>query len=165
MGVSADMIPPPLSSTSPTQHVTSPTMLSSPLLTSTFSPPLIPPMASPSPTHSGASTPRGAGVNYPQQMLYPQYNPSFYFIGTTSPLPSPLASPKTSSRWQGSYGSVNQPITEYDSLLKWLKSLRLHKYHQKFENLTYEEVCLFIDDVFTSGVGVWPQVYVSLAET
>lgn len=142
MGVSADMITPPLSSASPTQHVTSPTLLNSPLLTSTFSPPLIPSMASPSPTHSGASTPRG-GVAYPQQMLYPQqYNPSFYFIGTTSPLPSPLASPKISSRWQGSYSSVNQSLTEYDSLLKWLKSLRLHKYHQKFESLTYEEVCV-----------------------
>ena len=126
MGVSGG-----LSSISPTQHVSSPTSIS-PLLTSTFSPPL--PLTSPSPTHSGASTPRS--LTYPQPMLYPhpQFNPVYYI--STSPLPSPLASPKTSSKWRGSYSSVS----ECDSLLKWLKSLRLHKYHTKFENLTYEEV-------------------------
>ena len=29
---------------------------------------------------------------------------------------------------------------EYENLFKWLKSLRLHKYHSVFENLTFEEV-------------------------
>lgn len=142
MGVSSGgaAIPPPLHSSaiSPTQYISSPTTLNSPLLTTTFSPPLAPPMASPSPTHSGASTPRGCVSAYPQPVLYPPYSP-IYFIGS-SPLPSPLASPKTSNKWRGSYSSVNQGVGEYDSLLKWLKSLRLHKYHPKFENLTYEEV-------------------------
>ena len=134
---------------SPTQHISSPTstsMATSPLLTTTFSPPLAPPLASPSPTHSGASTPRGCGVPtpsaaaYPQPVLYPPYSP--IYIISNSPLPSPLASPKTSSKWQhgGSYSSVNQGAGEFDSLLKWLKSLRLHKYHPKFEHVTYDEV-------------------------
>lgn len=123
------------SSVSPTQRISSPTSVS-PLLTTMFSPPL--PLPSPSPTHSGASTPRG--LTYPQPVLYPQYNP-VYFL-SSSPLPSPLASPKTSGKWRGSYSSVNQAQAECDSLLKWLKSLRLHKYHTKFENLTYEEVIL-----------------------
>lgn len=135
VGVSGGAVTLSQSSISPTQHITTSPSSVSPLLTSTFSPPL--PLTSPSPTHSGASTPRSV-TTYPQQILYPQYNP-VYFI-STSPLPSPLASPKTSGKWRGSYSSVNQAQVEYDSLLKWLKSLRLHKYHTKFENLTYEEV-------------------------
>lgn len=76
----------------------------------------------------------------PQQVLYPPYSP-IYIIGS-SPLSSPIASPKASNKWRDSYSSVNQGANEYDSLLKWLKSLRLHKYHNKFENMTYEEVKL-----------------------
>lgn len=77
-------------------------------------------------------------ASYPQQILLPPYSP--IYVISNSPLPSPLASPKTSNKWRGSYSSVNQGIVEYDTLFKWLKSLRLHKYHTKFENLTYEEV-------------------------
>ena len=99
-----------------------------------------------SPTHSGippASLAGGGGgmVGYPHQqplMVYAPYSP-VYLYGN-SPLPSPLASPKTSSKLQtsGSYMAINRCPAE--TLLKWLKSLRLHKYHSIFEKMTYEEV-------------------------
>lgn len=131
----------PHQSFSPTQHITSPTSaLSSPILSSNLSPSLVP---SPSPPHSGSSTPRGGVASYPpqqQQILYPPYSP-IYFYGN-SPLPSPLPSPKTSNKWHGSYTSVQHGPTEHETILKWLKSLRLHKYHPIFENVTYEEVSL-----------------------
>jgi len=98
----------------------------------------------PSPTHPGGpSTPRGGGAlgGYPHQppvMVYAPYSPVYLY--NNSPLPSPLASPKTSGKLHGSgsYAAINRNGTE--SLLKWLKSLRLHKYHPIFENMTYEEV-------------------------
>lgn len=99
----------------------------------------IPSMPSASPTHSGASTPLG-GLGYPHQplMVYAPYSPVYLY--SNSPLPSPLASPKTSGKlhMSGSYVAINRGAT--DSLLKWLKSLRLHKYHSIFEKMTYEEV-------------------------
>ena len=133
------MATPTHSSFSPTCHATSPTsVLNSPLLSATLSPSLAPPIASPSPPHSGASTPI-RGVAYPQQILYPPYSPIYWC--STSPLPSPLPSPKPSAKRHGSYTSVNQGQAEHNTLIKWLKSLRLHKYHYIFEKLTYEEVC------------------------
>ena len=99
--------------------------------------------ALPSPTHSGG--PRGGGTlgGYPHQpplMVYAPFSPVYLY--NNSPLPSPLASPKTSGKLQasGSYVSIST-----ESLLKWLKSLRLHKYHSIFENMTYEEVSLEIE--------------------
>lgn len=146
-------------STSPTGlPVVSPTSMTSPAMFSSASPipgttagivhssaHIIPAM--PSPTHSGGipANPLGGSAlgGYPHQqplMVYAPYSPVYLY--SNSPLPSPLASPKTSGKLQGSnsYVAINRGTT--DSFLKWLKSLRLHKYHPIFEKLTYDEVCL-----------------------
>ena len=79
------------------------------------------------------------------QILYnitPTYSPIPaypYFSG--SPIASPVPpSPKTPKKLYSSYTAVNRASNEHDSLIRWLKSLRLHKYYSMFDNITFEEV-------------------------
>ena len=97
---------------------------------------------SPSPTHSETSTQSG-GMPYSPGLIYPSpYSPIPQMYPHISPLPSPLPLvKKPRGRPYGSNVSVNRMPTENDTLLSWLKSLRLHKYFPKFENTTFEEVC------------------------
>jgi len=105
-----------------------------------------PSINSPSPTLSGKTTPylvTNTGYPSPQIINMPQpYSPvPTYppFFG--SPLASPVPSPKTPKMYHaGSYNAVNRASAEQESLIKWLKSLRLHKYYNNFENVTFEEV-------------------------
>ena len=56
-----------------------------------------------------------------------------------SPLPSPVTSSPNTPYLMGSTGSVAQ---DCDSLPKWLKRHRLHKYAMIFNGMTFEEVSL-----------------------
>jgi len=102
----------------------------------------------PSPPHSCTSTPRQVYSPSVSQLMYgpgvgmPPYSPATQLWYPGSPLPSPIPSPKTPkmNKMYGSAIGINRTPTEYDSLLKWLKSHRLHKYHQLFESMTFEEV-------------------------
>ena len=99
---------------------------------------------SPSPTHSETSTHSG-GMPYSPGLI--QYQSPYSPIPQMYPHISPLTSPiplmkKTNRRQYSSNVSVNRMPTENDTLLMWMKSLRLHKYYSKFENTTFEEVCV-----------------------
>ena len=104
---------------------------------------------SPSPTLSETSNQSG-GVPYsPGLMPYPPYSPIPQMYPHMSPLHSPIPNqgkkPGNNRRlYHGSNVSVNRMPTESDTLLAWLKSLRLHKYYSKFENTTFEEVSLCV---------------------
>ena len=68
-----------------------------------------------------------------------------------SPLPSPLTSSPNTPYLMGSTGSV---VQDFDSLPKWLKRHRLHKYAKIFNGMTFEEVnCEAILLVVVTGGG------------
>ena len=122
----------PPTQTSPTAVVTSPILSSA---------------ITPSPPHSGTSTPK-SGVPCSPQIVY-NYTPtaaySYMFDGSPYSSPNPSPGP----RMNKSYGSYTSVKVE-ESLLRWLKSLRLHKYYSLFENVTFEEVCVCVH-VFCEG--------------
>ena len=100
---------------------------------------------SPSPTHSETSTHSGGMPFSPGLMQYPPYSPIPQVYPHISPLASPIPQVKKQYRRQhGSNVSVNRMPTENDTLLTWLKSLRLHKYYPLFENTTFDEVCVLL---------------------
>ena len=128
------------SPTSPTSLVSSPHLPSS----------VRPSINSPSPTLSGTTTPHSGYIlgttGYPSSQLMnmaPPYSPIPTYPYFGSPLASPVPSPKTPKMY-GSYNAVNRAPSEQDSLFKWLKALRLHKYHSMFENVTFDEVCVCV---------------------
>ena len=98
---------------------------------------------SPSPTLSETSNQSG-GIPYsPSLLQYPPYSPISQMFPHMSPLHSPVPPGKRAGNrraYHSSNVSVNRMPTESDTLLAWLKSLRLHKYYSKFENTTFEEV-------------------------
>ena len=98
---------------------------------------------SPSPTLSETSNQSG-GIPYsPGLLQYPPYSPISQMFPHMSPLHSPVPPGKRAGNrraYHSSNISVNRMPTESDTLLSWLKSLRLHKYYSKFENTTFEEV-------------------------
>ena len=98
---------------------------------------------SPSPTFSETSNQSG-GIPYsPGLLQYPPYSPISQMFPRMSPLHSPVPPGKRAGNrraYHSSNVSVNRMPTESDTLLAWLKSLRLHKYYSKFENTTFEEV-------------------------
>ena len=104
---------------------------------------------SPSPTLSETSNQSG-GIPYSPGILpYPPYSPISQMFPHMSPLHSPVPPGKRAGNrraYHSSNVSVNRMPTESDTLLAWLKSLRLHKYYPKFENTTFEEVgvCLCV---------------------
>ena len=102
---------------------------------------------SPSPTLSETSNQSG-GIPYsPGIIQYPPYSPISQLFPHMSPLHSPVPPGKRGGNrraYHGSNVSVNRMPTESDTLLAWLKSLRLHKYYPKFENTTFEEVCVCV---------------------
>lgn len=128
---------------------TSPTSINmSPLLTSSVRQ-LV---TTPSPPLSGTNTPHGGVVmnttGYPpSQIIYniaPPYSPNptyqfYYNSGSAGASPVP-PSPRTPKKLYGSYTAVNRASNEQESLTRWLKSLRLHKYYSIFDNITFEEV-------------------------
>lgn len=100
---------------------------------------------SPSSVQSGKTTPLGE-VTYSVPLpvgppMVPLFNP--IIMGYHSPIHSPSPSPLTPGVLRGkSSSNICRTPTEYDSLTRWLKSLRLHKYAPIFENMTFDEVSL-----------------------
>ncbi len=98
---------------------------------------------SPSPTLSETSNQSGGIPFSPGLLQFPPYSPISQMFPRMSPLHSPVPPGKRVGNrraYHGSNVSVNRMPTESDTLLAWLKSLRLHKYYSKFENTTFEEV-------------------------
>ena len=98
---------------------------------------------SPSPTLSETSNQSGGIPFSPGLLQYAPYSPISQMFPRMSPLHSPVPPGKRAGNrraYHSSNVSVNRMPTESDTLLAWLKSLRLHKYYSKFENTTFEEV-------------------------
>lgn len=98
---------------------------------------------SPSPTLSETSNQSGGIPFSPGLLQYAPYSPISQMFPRMSPLHSPVPPgkrPGNRRAYHSSNVSVNRMPTESDTLLAWLKSLRLHKYYSKFENTTFEEV-------------------------
>ncbi len=102
-----------------------------------------PSFSSPSPTLTGPGPQYIVGPANQLIGVAPPYSPIPTY--PYSPQASPIPSPKLPKMY-GSYNAVNYTPSENDSLLKWLKGLRLHKYYSKFENVTFEEVseCMYL---------------------
>ena len=123
------------SPTKPPSRITHPPHIHRPTVTS-----------SPPPLHhtSGKTTPIGE-VSYtiPPQFVpigppMPLFTP--VVISYRSPVPSPSPSPLTPSLRGKSSSNIAWTPTEYESLSRWLKGHRLHKYASIFENMTFDEV-------------------------
>ena len=111
-----------------------------------------------SPTLMGPNTTHGSYIMGPANQLIGPYSPIPTY--PYSPSASPILSPKTPKMY-GSYNAVNHPPSEQDSLIQWLKSLRLHKYYNKFENVTFDEV-RFIQFHNGRAAGIWYLVSMTL---
>lgn len=104
-----------------------------------------PPVTSspPPPIHSGKTTPIGE-ISYtiPSQFvpIIPPTVPLPLIFGYGSPVPSPSPSPLTPGARGKSSSYIARTPTDFESLSRWLKSHRLHKYASIFENMTFEEV-------------------------
>ena len=114
-----------------------------------------------SPTLMCPNTTHGSYIMGPANQIIgvaPPYSPipTYPF----SPSASPVLSPKMPKMY-GSYNAVNHPPTEQDSLIQWLKSLRLHKYYKKFENVTFDEVSVCVCGILKL-VMTWQLVLVSV---
>jgi hypothetical protein len=101
------------------------------------------PTVVPSPLQSaGKTTPIGElsySLPLPIGPPIPLFNP--IIIGYGSPIHSPSPSPLTPGVLRGkSSSNISRTPTEYESLTRWLKSLRLHKYASIFENMTFDEL-------------------------
>ena len=156
-------------STSTAAFVVSPPALTSPPSTVTSPPsttltPSHTPGPLPSPPHSGPPTPRDhTPLPFsPSSSAHGQFvsisfgRPQGRYLGTVSPLTpltsyvygSPLTSPAPLlkfNNFHGSYTCVATP-TESDSLVRWLKHHRLHKYASLFEALSFEELCALSEE-------------------
>ena len=121
------------SPTKPLSRITHP-YIHHPTITS--SPPPLPP--------SGKTTPIGE-VSYtiPPQFVpigppLPLFTPVVFDY--SSPVPSPSPSPLTPGLRGKSSSNIARTPTEYESLSRWLKGHRLHKYASIFENMAFDEV-------------------------
>lgn len=105
--------------------------------------------ATPPPSHnrSGKTTPIGEfSYTIPLTVgptIVPIFNP--IVIGYGSPIHSPSPSPLTPGGLRGkSSSNIARTPTDFDSLNRWLKSHRLHKYASIFENMAFDEVMSLI---------------------
>lgn len=151
MSTAAFVVSPP-TLTSPPTAVTSPP--------STTLTPSHTPGPHPSPPHSGPPTPRDhTPLPFSPSSAHGQFVGASFarhqarYLGTVSPLTpltpytygSPLTSPLKYNNFYGSATCVATP-TESDSLVRWLKQHRLHKYASLFEALSFEELCALSEE-------------------
>ena len=142
----ATLLPVPVT-TSSSRHVATPSLVSTamPLSVSRVvsglpdTPPVLQPGGATSPQDNNRNELNGQGLQLPH-MGSSSSIPNISSFGYGSPLPSPVTSSPHTPYIMGSTGSV--AAQDSDSLPKWLKRHRLHKYANIFNGMTFEEVSL-----------------------